>query len=90
VEAVIGFFMNWNTRKNEFQADSFAKNMGLQKELRSGLIKLQSSNLGMMNPDWLYSMWHHSHPPLIERLEALGTETEKDARKPSTAGKKKK
>jgi STE24 endopeptidase len=70
--------MNLSTRSKEFQADGFAKKLGYAKQLRSGLIKLQSSNLSMMNPDWLYSMWHHSHPPLIQRLAAIGvTETKK-------------
>uniref|UniRef100_A0A8C2N6Q8 CAAX prenyl protease n=1 Tax=Capra hircus TaxID=9925 RepID=A0A8C2N6Q8_CAPHI len=29
------------------------------------------NNLGFPVSDWLFSMWHYSHPPLLERLQAL-------------------
>jgi STE24 endopeptidase len=35
------------------------------------LKKLHSSNLGSYDPDPLYSAYHYSHPPLIERLNAI-------------------
>ncbi|CDQ57992.1 unnamed protein product [Oncorhynchus mykiss] len=41
-------------------------------ELYSALIKLNKDNLGFPVADWLFSMWHYSHPPLLERLRALG------------------
>lgn len=66
MEAIMSFFMNLLSRHHEFQADRYAKNLGYAKVLASGLIKLQVKNLGNMNPDWLYSMWHYSHPPLVE------------------------
>ena len=34
-----------------------------------------TENLGNMVPDPLYSMYHFSHPPLVERLRALTTTT---------------
>ncbi|KAJ3324776.1 CAAX prenyl protease 1 [Boothiomyces sp. JEL0866] len=71
VETLIGFFMNVLSRRDEFQADAFAKKLGYEKDLKSGLIKLQIENLSNMNPDPLYSVWHHSHPPLVQRLAAL-------------------
>ncbi|KAJ3271780.1 CAAX prenyl protease 1 [Terramyces sp. JEL0728] len=71
VETLIGFFMNVISRRDEFQADAFAKKLGHDKDLKSGLIKLQIENLSNMNPDPLYSVWHHSHPPLVQRLAAL-------------------
>lgn len=42
-----------------------------------GLITISKENLGNMNPDWLYSAYHFSHPPLIERLKALHGHTKK-------------
>jgi len=45
-------------------------------ELRSGLCKIHLENLGAMNPDRLYSAYHYSHPPLVERLGAM-METDK-------------
>ncbi|KAJ3308973.1 CAAX prenyl protease 1 [Boothiomyces sp. JEL0838] len=71
VETLIGFFMNVLSRRDEFQADAFAKKLGRANDLKSGLIKLQIENLSNMNPDPLYSVWHHSHPPLVQRLAAL-------------------
>jgi len=61
------------SRKFEFQADAFAKSLGFSGHLRSSLIKLHKDNLGFPVADKLYSAYHYSHPPLIERLRALGT-----------------
>lgn len=45
--------------------------LGYGQALQQALIKLQVGNLGNMNPDHLYSEYHYSHPPLVERLHAL-------------------
>ncbi|CAO3571417.1 unnamed protein product [Mortierella alpina] len=71
VESVIAFVANMLSRKHEFEADAFARDLGYAGSLASGLIKLQLKNLGTMNPDWLHSMYHRSHPELIERLNAI-------------------
>lgn len=71
IENVINFFNILLTRKHEFEADRFGVNLGYADSLRSGLIKLQLENLGNMNPDKWYSTYHYSHPPLVERLEAI-------------------
>ncbi|KAF9115902.1 hypothetical protein BGX27_005783 [Mortierella sp. AM989] len=73
VESVIGFITNMISRRYEFQADAFARDLGYAASLASGLIKLQLKNLGTMNPDWLHSMYHRSHPELIERLNAINS-----------------
>ncbi|KAF9177960.1 hypothetical protein BGZ51_007587 [Haplosporangium sp. Z 767] len=82
VESVIGFITNMISRRYEFQADAFARDLGYAGSLASGLIKLQLKNLGTMNPDPLHSMYHRSHPELVERLNAIdhpgfGSKTEK-------------
>ena len=59
------------SRYNEFQADSFACDLGHAKMLKSALIKLNADNLGFPVFDWLYSAWHHSHPPLLERIKTI-------------------
>ncbi|KAF9425358.1 hypothetical protein BGZ94_007594 [Podila epigama] len=71
VESVISFVTNMISRRYEFQADAFARDLGYAASLASGLIKLQLKNLGTMNPDWLHSMYHRSHPELVERLNAI-------------------
>jgi len=69
--AVLSFALTSLSRKFEFQADAFAKSLGKSIYLRRALIKINQDNLGFPVYDWLFSMWHHSHPPLLERLEAL-------------------
>lgn len=34
-------------------------------------LQLQLENLSSLAVDWLYSMYHYSHPPLTERLTAM-------------------
>ncbi|XP_077976932.1 CAAX prenyl protease 1 homolog [Glandiceps talaboti] len=68
---LLSFLMTMLSRSFEFQADNFAKLMRKGDALRSALIKLNKDNLGFPVTDWLYSAWHYSHPPLLERLRAL-------------------
>lgn len=72
VEKVLGLALNFNSRINEFAADAFSKKLGKAEALATGLIKISIENLGNMVPDSLYSLYHFSHPPLVERLSALG------------------
>ncbi|CAM9104294.1 unnamed protein product [Laminaria digitata] len=79
VDHLLGVLMNMLSRRNEFQADAYAVKLGYSKGLQSGLVKLQLENLGNMNPDPWYSAFHYSHPPLVERLQAMAAAT--DAKK---------
>ncbi|KAG8185666.1 hypothetical protein JTE90_008936 [Oedothorax gibbosus] len=69
---VLNFLLTSLSRRFEFQADAFAKLLNRATDLRSSLIKLNKDNLGFPVYDWLYSTWYHSHPPLLERIRALG------------------
>ncbi|KAJ2753017.1 zinc metalloprotease [Coemansia pectinata] len=71
LDSLLTFASNVMSRKHEFEADEFSKKLGYGKELASSLIKLQIENKGNMNPDPLYSAYHYSHPPLVERLNAI-------------------
>ncbi|KAJ1817867.1 zinc metalloprotease [Coemansia sp. RSA 2675] len=71
LDSLLTFASNVMSRKHEFEADAFSKKLGYGKELASSLIKLQIENKGNMNPDPLYSAYHYSHPPLVERLNAI-------------------
>lgn len=74
--AVLDFAMTALSRRFEFQADDFAATtLGRGEKLQSALIKLNNDNLGFPIYDWLYSAWHHSHPPILERLSVLKTKT---------------
>ncbi|XP_038233668.1 CAAX prenyl protease 1 homolog isoform X5 [Dermochelys coriacea] len=68
---VLSFCLTVLSRRFEFQADAFAKELGKAEDLYSALIKLNKDNLGFPVSDWIFSMWHYSHPPLLERLQAL-------------------
>ncbi|XP_074832618.1 CAAX prenyl protease 1 homolog isoform X1 [Carettochelys insculpta] len=68
---VLSFCLTVLSRRFEFQADAFAKELGKANDLYSALIKLNKDNLGFPVSDWIFSMWHYSHPPLLERLQAL-------------------
>ncbi|KXS21577.1 hypothetical protein M427DRAFT_65593 [Gonapodya prolifera JEL478] len=70
-DSVAGLLLNLLSRKNEFEADAYAKSLREGEQLRGALVKLHIENLGNLNPDKWYSTYHYSHPPLVERLEAL-------------------
>lgn len=71
VDKILTFLVNCNSRVNEFAADEFSQQLGYGSELCSGLIKISVENLGSMVPDSWYSVYHYSHPPLVERLRAV-------------------
>lgn len=72
--SITSFLLTILSRKFEFQADFYAKSLGKASFLRKALIKLHKDNLSFPVYDWLYSSWHHSHPPLLQRLDALKKE----------------
>ena len=71
VEKALSFLLNMNSRHNEFAADEYSRSLGYGKNLSSGLVKISIENLGNMVPDPLYSAYHFSHPPVVERCAAI-------------------
>jgi STE24 endopeptidase len=67
----LGIAMNVLSRKNEYQADAFAAQHGLGKELSSALKKLAMNNLSNLTPHPLYVYFNYSHPPLAQRLSKI-------------------
>jgi len=69
----VAIFMNWHTRKNEYEADAFAvqsfKERNYAVDLIRGLKGLASENKSHLNPHPLYVFMHHSHPTLQQRAE---------------------
>ncbi|VDK64231.1 unnamed protein product [Onchocerca ochengi] len=59
------------SRRLEFAADRFSEKLGYGYELRKALIKLGKDNLLLPIDDPIYSMFNHSHPPILERIAAL-------------------
>jgi len=68
VDKCLSFILTVFSRYNEFGADEFSVNLDMSRDLQSGLVKIHLENLGAMCPDKLYSTYHYSHPPLVERL----------------------
>ena len=71
ISLMIGIGMNLLSRKNEFEADNFAKETYNGEPLQTALKNLSVNHLSNLTPHPSYVFVHYSHPPLIERLEAL-------------------
>ncbi len=74
ISVVIGLFMNTISRKNEYQADAFAKQYKQSENLISGLKKLTAKNLSNLTPHPWYVFFNYSHPTLYQRIKALSNE----------------
>ena len=68
---LIGILMNILFRKNEYEADAFAKNTYHAKYLIAALIKLSKDSLSNLNPHKLNVFVNYSHPTLYQRKTAL-------------------
>ena len=63
---------NWISRRHEYEADAFAKNvLGSAGPMIGALRKLSCKNLSNLTPHPLYSAMYYSHPTLVERERAL-------------------
>ena len=71
ISLISGIFMNYLSRKNEFEADSYAKETSSGHHLSLALKKLSVDSLSNIYPHPVYVFIHYSHPPLIKRLKAL-------------------
>ncbi len=65
-------FGNWLSRKYEYEADLFSKEVtGQPEKMVSSLVKLSKENLANLTPHPWYSFYHYSHPTTLERIRAL-------------------
>jgi STE24 endopeptidase len=63
--------MNIFSRRNEYEADAYAKEWFGSVPLARALKKLSVDNLSDLYPHPLYVFFHYSHPPLLKRLHAM-------------------
>jgi STE24 endopeptidase len=59
------------SRKNEFEADDFARRIVGKEPMISALTRLTRDNLATLTPDPLYAKFYFSHPPVPVRVAQL-------------------
>ena len=68
VMPLIGYF----SRKAEYRADSYSVSLTNARVLKEALIRLVNENKTFPYSPPAYIFFHYTHPPLLERLKALG------------------
>ena len=71
ISEITGLFMNYISRRFEYQADNFAKETFNSPSLISSLKKLSKNSLSNLTPHKAYVFMHYSHPTLRERIVNL-------------------
>jgi STE24 endopeptidase len=71
ISEITGLFMNYMSRKFEYQADNYAKETFAGNPLVTSLKKLSKNSLSNLTPHPAYVFMHYSHPTLLERIENL-------------------
>ena len=71
ISEITGLFMNYVSRRFEYQADNYAKKTYKAEPLISGLKKLNKTSLSNLTPHPAYVFMHYSHPTLLERIRNL-------------------
>jgi STE24 endopeptidase len=59
------------SRKNEYEADNYAKLYSDKNDLISSLLKLYKENLNLIKSSPIYSAVYNSHPTVFERINNL-------------------
>ena len=62
-------------RESYFEADAYAKETHKGEALANALKKLSVDNLSNLYPHPVYVFFHYSHPPLLKRLEKIGSKS---------------
>jgi STE24 endopeptidase len=73
ISGITGLFMSMYSRKNEYEADAYARQTYDGRALANALKKLSVDSLSNLYPHPLYVFFHYSHPPLLKRLEAIAS-----------------
>jgi STE24 endopeptidase len=64
--------MSYVSQHNEYAADAYGSEVGGENHLISALLKLVTENKAFPKSHPLVIFFYHTHPPVIERLKALG------------------
>ena len=69
---ILSVFMQIFSRKNEFEADHFAAETTKDSQsMIDALKKLSADNLSNLTPHPFYVFLNYSHPPVLQRINAL-------------------
>ena len=75
VSPIILFFINpllsSFSRKNEYEADNYAKMHSDSRALETSLLKLYKDNYSLVKSSPLYTFFYHTHPTVYERIIKL-------------------
>lgn len=72
VSLFVSILFNALSRKHEFEADNFASmTTKMPEKLIMGLKILSKENLSNLTPHPLHVFLHYSHPPVLQRIQAL-------------------
>jgi len=72
VEMILSVFMQIFSRKNEYEADKFAADTTMDSQsMIDALKKLSADNLSNLTPHPFYVFLNYSHPPVLQRINAL-------------------
>jgi len=72
IEMILSIFMQIFSRKNEFEADRYAAETTKDPDsMVDALKKLSVDNLSNLTPHPLYVFLNYSHPPVLQRIQAI-------------------
>ena len=72
IELVLSIALHMISRKNEYEADRFvAETIDEPSRLVDALKKLFATNLSNLTPHPFYVFLNYSHPPLLQRVQAI-------------------
>ena len=62
---------NWLSRRNEFEADDYARRSVGAAPMINALTRLTRDNASTLTPDPVYALVHYSHPPVPIRVREI-------------------
>lgn len=62
---------NWLSRRNEFEADDYARRSVGAAPMINALTRLTRDNASTLTPDPIYALVHYSHPPVPIRVRQI-------------------
>jgi STE24 endopeptidase len=71
ISGITGLLMSMYSRRNEYEADAYARETYSGPALAEALKRLSVDSLSNLYPHPVYVFFHYSHPPLLKRLEAI-------------------